>query len=176
MARPCSFMEITPAIIGNHSSDIRSTHGQTDRHKDTTRLVRFRTQPDSTTRLDHRYIWTQPDRSAQLDTSGHNPTDQHNLIHLDTTWQISPTWYIWTQPDRSAQLDISGHNLTDQPNLIHLDTTWQIRPTWYVWTQPDRSAQLEHRYICAQPDRSAQLTYGNVFYREQPLWTPCTRK
>jgi len=85
MARPCSFMEITPAIIGNHSSDIRSTHGQTDRHKDTTRLVRFRTQPDSTTRLDHRYIWTQPDRSAQLDTSGHNLTDQHNLIHLDTT-------------------------------------------------------------------------------------------
>ena len=93
MARPCSFMEITPAIIGNHSSDIRSTHGQTDRHKDTTRLVRFRTQPDSTTRLDHRYIWTQPDRSGQLDMSGHNLTDQPNL-----------------------STGTSVHNLTDQPN------------------------------------------------------------
>jgi len=57
---------------GNHTSDYRSTrtHGQIARNKDTTRLVRFRTQPDS---------------SAQLDTSGHNLTDQPSLIHLDTT-------------------------------------------------------------------------------------------
>jgi hypothetical protein len=107
------------------------------------------------------YIWTQPDSSAQLDTSGHNLTAQPNLIHLDTTWELSPTWYIWTQTDSSAQLDTSGHNLTAQPNLIHLDTTWQLSPTWYIWTQTDSSAQLKH---------------GKVFFRrERPLWTPHKR-
>ena len=39
---------------GNIFSDYRSTYGQIDRHKHTTRLVRFPTQTDSSTRLDHR--------------------------------------------------------------------------------------------------------------------------
>ena len=91
------------------------------------------------------YILTQPDKSAQLDTSGHNLTDQPNL-----------------------STDISGHNVTDQPILIHLDTTWQISPAWYIWTKPDRLAQLEHRYIWTQPERSAQIDTSGHNLTDQP--------
>jgi hypothetical protein len=74
---------------GNHSSDYRSTQGQIDRHKDTTRLERLRTQPDSSAQLDTfgHNLTAQPDLST--DTSGHNQTAQPNL-----------------------STDTSGHNLT----------------------------------------------------------------